>query len=74
MIIPYVLPKAQNDRLFAKIKDDQLLQEFVPVEPADEASRIVKVGDISRILRQDVSYDLIDGVVALLPESVINRR
>ena len=43
----------------------QRLQQLVPVHLADEGAGVVVVGDIGGILGQDVTHDLVDGVVTL---------
>ena len=55
-----------------KVMPNQLLKKLVTVELADEAASIIMIGDIGGILREDVAYDLIDGVVAFLCQAMIN--
>ena len=58
--------------LFPKIGQEQLLKQLVPVDAADERPGVVIVGDVGGILREDITYDLVDGVVALLHEGVVH--
>ena len=60
--------------LFLKITFHQDLQKFIAVDLADQRARMVVVGDIGRILGEDVSHDLIDGIVALFLQCTIDRR
>ena len=53
---------------------DQDLQELIAVDLTDQRARMVVVGDIGRILGEDVSHDLIDGIVALFLQCTIDRR
>lgn len=55
-----------------QIVTNKLLQELITVELADEAASIIVIRDISGILREDETNDLIDGVVALLGEASID--
>ena len=57
----------------AVIVDDDL-KEFVPVDPLDESSCALIVGDISGVARDKISDQLIDRVVALLLERAQNIR
>jgi hypothetical protein len=45
---------------------DQSLQKLVSVYLPDQGPCVIMVGDIGRVLRQDIAHDLIDGVIALL--------
>ena len=49
--------------LFAQIAAHERLQQLVAVEAADEAAGVVVVGDIRRILGENVADELVDGVV-----------
>ena len=60
--------------LFVKVILEQFLHKLVPVDTADERSGIVVIGDVSRILRENVADDLIYGVVSLHHEGVIHGR
>ena len=51
---------------------DQRLEQLIPIQLADESPGIVVVGDIGGVLRKDVPDDLIDGIIALLPQGVVN--
>ena len=55
-----------------KIILNQILQQGVAVDPADEVSGIVVGGDIGRILRQNISNQLIYGVIALFTKCLVN--
>jgi hypothetical protein len=50
----------------------QLLEQLVPVQLADHASGAVVVGDVGGVLGEKVAHNLIDGIVALLAQSVVN--
>src|SRR5699024_11314751 len=50
---------------------DQLLQQLVPIQLADQGAGVVVVGDIGRVLREDVPHDLIDGVVSFLLKGAV---
>ena len=54
----------------SQIAPDQLLQKLVPIQLADHAAGVVIVGDIGRVLGQQVAHDLVDGVIALFLQSV----
>ena len=51
---------------------DEHLHQLVPVDLADHASGAVVVGNIGGILSQQVSDDLIDGVVAFFCQGLIH--
>ena len=55
-----------------QVMPDQLLQEFVAVELADEAASVIVIGDISRIFGENVTDDLIDGIIALFSEGTVD--
>ena len=50
----------------------QFLQQFIAVDLADQAARIVVVGDVGGVFREKITYDLIDGIVALFAERTIH--
>ena len=47
------------------------MQQLVPVQLTDEGPGVVIIGDISRVLLEDVPHDLIDGVISLLLKGVV---
>ena len=50
---------------------DQLLKQLVTVELADQAAGSVVVGNVGRILRQEITDYLIDGVIPFFAEGAI---
>ena len=50
------------------------MQQLVAIQLADQRARAVVIRDIGGILREDIAYDLIDGVVALIFQRGINGR
>ena len=62
----------QGKPSISQITADQLLQQLVPIDLADKTAGIVVVGDVGRVLRQNIPYDLVDGIVTFFAESVIN--
>ena len=58
--------------LIEKIMPHKLVQQFIPVNFADQTARIVVIGDIGRIFRKKVAYDLVDGIIAFFTEGTIN--
>lgn len=50
----------------SRLEDDMLLEEFY-----DKASRTVITGDISRISRHNIPYDLIHRIISLFLQSLI---
>ena len=53
---------------------DQGLQQIVTVNAADDRTGILIGGNVGGILREDVPYQLVDGVVALLFQRAINLQ
>ena len=49
---------------------NQNLHHFVPVDLADHAAGVVVVGDVGWVLGQKVTYNLIDGVIALFGQGI----
>ena len=49
----------------------QFLQQLVPIQLADQGAGVVVVGDIGGVLREDVSHDLIDGIIALFLQRAV---
>jgi hypothetical protein len=49
----------------------QHLEQLIPVQPADEGAGVVVIGDIGGVLREDIPYDLVDGVISLFLEGII---
>ena len=50
--------------VLAEIIYKQFMHKLITVNAADKASGVVIVGYIGRILRQDITHKLIDGIVA----------
>ena len=48
-----------------QIAADQLLQKLVPIQLADHAAGIVVVGNVGGIFGQQITNDLVDGIVSL---------
>lgn len=55
-----------------QVAGQQLLQQLVAVKAADEAAGVVVVGDVRRILREDVADELVDRVVAFDNKGMIH--
>ena len=53
---------------------DKRLQQIITVNAADDGAGILVGCDVGRILRQDVAYELIDGVVALLLQRTVDLQ
>ena len=51
---------------------DQDLHQFVPVDLADHAAGAAVVGNVGGICGKQIADDLVDGVIALLGQSLIN--
>ena len=51
----------------------ELLQQLIAVELADQAAGIVVICDVSGVLRQEITDDLVDGVIAFFAECAIYR-
>ena len=60
--------------LLSEIAAHECLQQLVAIQLADQRARAVVIRDIGGILREDIAYDLIDGVVALIFQRGINGR
>lgn len=58
--------------LFVQIAGQQLLQQLIAVEAADEAAGVIVVGDIRRILGENVADELVDRVVAFDNKGMIH--
>ena len=50
---------------------DEDLEQLVAVDTADEAARVAVGRDVSRVLRQNITYDLVDRIISFLPQSVV---
>ena len=48
----------------------QILQKLVTIQFADHASGIIVICDISGILSQQITHNLIDGIIALFVQSI----
>ena len=55
-----------------QVMPDQLLQEFVAVELADEAASVIVIRDIGRVFGEKIADDLVDGVVAPLRQRTVD--
>ena len=59
--------------LLQQIALQKYLKQFISVQPTDQGSGVVVVGDVSWILAEDVAHDLIDGVIPLFLERIVDR-
>lgn len=50
---------------------DHILQKFLPVDVGDDVPRSIMVSDVSRIFRQNVTYNLPDRIIVLFVQSII---
>jgi hypothetical protein len=66
------LPKKPHCYLIEKIVPYKLLKKIVTVELTDAAASVIVIGDIGRILRENVADNLVNGVVALLSEGLVD--
>lgn len=57
-----------------KIGLDKHLKQLISVDVTDKASCVVVCSYISRILREDIADDLINGIIAFFPQRIINER
>jgi len=55
-----------------QIFPDQDLHQLITVDTADHAAGIVVIGDVGRIFREQITYDLVDGIVAFLGKGLIH--
>ena len=55
-----------------QVAGQQLLQQLVAVKAADEAAGVVVVGDVRRVLGEDVADELVDRVVAFDNKGMIH--
>ena len=58
--------------LLEQIFAHQRLHQFIPVDLADHTAGIVVVGDVGGILGQQVSNDLVDGIVAFFSQGFVH--
>lgn len=66
-------PQKQRSRfLFRKIGFYKHLQKLVAVNMTDKTSRVVKRGDVCRVLGKDIANELIYRIVTLLFQRVVN--
>ena len=49
------------------------MQQLIPVDVPDETAGVVVGGDVGGVLRKDVPYNLVNGVVALLAQRFVHR-
>ena len=59
-------------RLLAQVFADQDLEQLIPVDLADQSPGVVVVGDIGGVLGEDITHDLIDGIIALFLQCLID--
>jgi hypothetical protein len=57
-------------RFFEQIATDQFLQKLIPIQLTNHAACIVVIGDVGGILGEQITNDLVDGVVALFTQGV----
>ena len=60
--------------LLAQIAFHQHLQQLIAVDLTDQGTGVVMICDVSGILGQNVTHDLIDRVIAFFLQSMIDRR
>ena len=58
--------------LVLEIAAHQLLQQLIAVDAADERAGVVVVGDVRRVLGEDVADELVDRVVAFDNKGMIH--
>ena len=58
---------------FPEIRSYENLKKLIAVDVTDKAPCVVVGRDVSRILREDISYDLIHGIITLLTKSIVNN-
>ena len=58
--------------LLSQIPPHQHLQQLITVDLADECAGTHVVGDIGGVLRQDITHDLVDGVITLFLQCLID--
>ena len=61
-------PPGNLHGLIEEVVPDQLLEQLITVELADQAAGIVVIGDIGGVLRKQIADDLVDRVVTLFAE------
>ena len=55
-----------------QIVPDQFLQKIVPINFADQATGVVEVCDVCGVLREQITDNLVDGIVTFLAERTVN--
>ena len=58
--------------LLAQILTNQNLQQLIAVNFADESAGIVMVSNIGGVFGEDISNDLVDGIIALFLQCPVN--
>ena len=56
------------------IVGNDLLQKLIPLQAADEGTRVPIAGDIGGIARDDITHQLVDGIIALGLKGAIHPR
>ena len=72
--MPSLRGNAEGKRLLPQISADQHLQQLVPVDLADQGPGIVVIGDVGGVLGENITHDLVDGVIALFLQCPIDGR
>ena len=60
-------------QLLSQISPNQNLQQLIPVNFADQSTGVVVVGDIGGIFGQDVTHNLVDGVITFFFQCLVYR-
>ena len=71
-LLQWQKPHARVTKL-CQIAPHQFLQQLITIQLADHAAGIVVIGDIGGILRQKITNDLIDGIIALFAQRFEDR-
>ena len=71
LFIITVLRRLSSPASVIEVELHQLLHQLVAVDLADQAARVIVVGDVRRVLGEEIAYDLVDRVLTLLLQRVI---
>ena len=52
---------------------DEFLQKLITVDTPNERACILMICNVSRVFAQDVTNDLIDGIIAFFFQSIVDR-
>ena len=59
-----LMRKPRASKSVEEIVPHKLLKKLITVQLADEAASVIVIRNVGRILRENISYNLVDGVVA----------